>query len=155
MIYRYDLTDKSSRALTSAGYLEPSYSPDGKYIAATKQSTIGTDVVILDGRSGSELMQVTKVERQGDNLVLKGKVFGTMPMAATLTPKEARAFRKLLTPRLVWFRLTLPFRKSEGLALDEALDAVRERFGSKAVTRAVQLGKDEGFAMPTLPDSHR
>jgi len=59
VIYRYDLTDKSSRALTSAGYLEPSYSPDGKYIAATKQSTIGTDVVILDGRSGSELMQVT------------------------------------------------------------------------------------------------
>ena len=59
VIYRYDLANKSSRALTSAGYLEPSYSPDGKYIAATKQSTIGTDVVILDGRSGSELMQVT------------------------------------------------------------------------------------------------
>jgi hypothetical protein len=59
----------------------------------------------------SELMQVTKVERQGDNLVLKGKVFGTMPMAATLTPQEARAFRKLLTPRLVLFLLTLPFRK--------------------------------------------
>ena len=52
-------------------------------------------------------------------------------------------------------QLTLPFAKAEGLALDEALDAVRERFGSKAVTRAVQLGKDEGFAMPTLPDSHR
>jgi len=52
-------------------------------------------------------------------------------------------------------QLTLPFRRSEGLALDEALDAVRERFGAKAVTRAVQLGKDEGFAMPTLPDEHR
>lgn len=52
-------------------------------------------------------------------------------------------------------QLTLPFRKADGLALDEALDAVRERFGSKAVTRAVQLGKDEGFAMPTLPDRHR
>jgi hypothetical protein len=59
----------------------------------------------------SELMHVTKVERQGDNLVLKGKVFGTMPMAATLTPQEARAFRKLLTPKLLWFILTLPFRK--------------------------------------------
>ena len=61
----------------------------------------------------SELMQVTKVERQGDNLVLKGKVFGTMPMAATLTPQEARAFRKLLTPKLAWFLLTLPFRKGD------------------------------------------
>jgi hypothetical protein len=59
----------------------------------------------------SELMQVSKIERQGDNLVLKGKVFGTMPMSATLTPEEARAFRRLLTPGLAWFILTLPFRK--------------------------------------------
>ena len=61
----------------------------------------------------SELMQVTKIERQGNNLVLKGKVFGTMPMAATLTPEETRAFGKLLTPRLALFLLTLPFRKGE------------------------------------------
>ena len=59
----------------------------------------------------SELMQVSKVERQGDNLVLKGKVFGTMPMSATVTPAEARAFTRLLTPRLILFLLTLPFRK--------------------------------------------
>ncbi len=59
----------------------------------------------------SELMQVTKVERQGDNLVLKGKVFGTMPMTARLTPAEARAALKLLTPKLIFFLLTLPFRK--------------------------------------------
>ena len=61
----------------------------------------------------SELMKVSKLERQGNNLVLKGKVFGTMPMAATLTPREARAFRKLLTPGLAWFILTLPFRKGD------------------------------------------
>jgi hypothetical protein len=59
----------------------------------------------------SELMQVSKVERQGSDLVLKGKVFGTMPMSATLTPEQARAFMKLLTPRLMVFLLTLPFRK--------------------------------------------
>ena len=59
----------------------------------------------------SELMQVSKIERQGDDLVLKGKVFGTMPMSATLTPEQAREFRKLLTPGLAWFILTLPFRK--------------------------------------------
>ena len=61
----------------------------------------------------SELMQVTKVEREGSDLVLKGKVFGTMPMSATLTPDQARAFVKLLTPALVWFLLTLPFRKGK------------------------------------------
>ena len=61
----------------------------------------------------SELMQVSKIERQGSDLVLKGKVFGTMPMSATLTPGQARAFLKLLTPRLAWFLLTLPFRKGK------------------------------------------
>ena len=59
----------------------------------------------------SELMQVSKIERQGSDLVLKGKVFGTMPMSATLTPDQARAFMKLLTPGLILFLLTLPFRK--------------------------------------------
>jgi hypothetical protein len=59
----------------------------------------------------SDLMEVSKIERKGDDLVLKGKVFGTMPMSATLTPDNARAALKLLTPGLVLFLLTLPFRK--------------------------------------------
>ena len=62
----------------------------------------------------SELMQVSKIERKGDDLVLKGKVYGTMPMTATLSPEEARAFLKLLTPKLALFILTLPFRKTKG-----------------------------------------
>lgn len=61
----------------------------------------------------SELMQVSKIERKGDDLVLKGKVFGTMPMSATLTPEQARAALKLLTPKLMLFLLTLPFRKGK------------------------------------------
>ena len=59
----------------------------------------------------SELMQVSAIERKGDDLVLKGKVFGSMAMSATLTPDQARAAFKLLTPRLMLFLLTLPFRK--------------------------------------------
>lgn len=62
----------------------------------------------------SELMQVSKIERKGNDLVLKGKVYGTMPMTATLSPEEAKAFLRLLTPGLAWFILTLPFRKSKG-----------------------------------------
>ena len=68
----------------------------------------------IRGADKSELMQIAKIERQGNDLVLKGKVFGTMPMAATLTPEEARAFFKLLTPKLALFMLTLPFRSSKG-----------------------------------------
>ncbi len=37
-------------------------------------------------------------------------------------------------------------------ALDAALDQVRDRFGSKAVTRGVLVGRDSGIAMPLLPD---
>jgi DNA polymerase IV len=39
-----------------------------------------------------------------------------------------------------------------GTGLDAALDAVRERFGTKAVTRAVLVGRDERPAVPILPD---
>lgn len=60
---------------------------------------------------GSELMTVSKIERKGNDLVLKGKAFGAMPMNARLTPEQARAALKLLNPRLVLFLLTLPFRK--------------------------------------------
>ena len=59
----------------------------------------------------SELMRVARIERDGNDLVLKGKVFGTMPMTARLTPAEARAALKLLTPKLIFFLITLPFRK--------------------------------------------
>ena len=61
----------------------------------------------------SELMTVSRIERDGDDLVIKGKVFGAMPMSARLKPEEARAALKLLSPKLVWFLLTLLFRKSK------------------------------------------
>jgi DNA polymerase-4 len=38
------------------------------------------------------------------------------------------------------------------VALDVALDDVRDRFGSGAITRAVLLGRDPGVSMPLLPD---
>jgi hypothetical protein len=67
--------------------------------------------VKLLSTDGSELMTVSALERDGNSLVIKGKVFGAMPMSARLNPKAARAALKLLTPRLVLFLLTLPFRR--------------------------------------------
>lgn len=49
-------------------------------------------------------------------------------------------------------QLTLPFTRDPGPALDAAVDAVRDRFGSRALTRGVLLGRDPGFEMPMLPD---
>ena len=49
-------------------------------------------------------------------------------------------------------QLVLPFDRRGGLALDVALDEIRRRFGTDAVTRAVLLGRSQGFEVPLLPD---
>jgi DNA polymerase IV len=49
-------------------------------------------------------------------------------------------------------QLALPFDLDRGDALDAALDEVRERFGSTAITRAVLLGRGQGLTVPLLPD---
>ena len=49
-------------------------------------------------------------------------------------------------------QLVLPFDRHSDGALDHAVDDVRERFGSAAVTRAVLLGRDHGSSVPMLPD---
>ena len=49
-------------------------------------------------------------------------------------------------------QLALPFERCSRGALDEALDEVRERFGPRAVVRAVLLGRDLGLEVPLLPD---
>jgi DNA polymerase-4 len=49
-------------------------------------------------------------------------------------------------------QLTLEFDRHGRDALDAALDEVRDRFGSTAVTRAVLLGRDQGLSVPLLPD---
>jgi hypothetical protein len=67
----------------------------------------------LQGSDGSELMAVNALERDGNQLVIRGKVFGAMPLDARLGPDAARAALKLLTPGLIWFLLTLPFRREK------------------------------------------
>ncbi|MGC4798325.1 DNA polymerase IV [Micromonospora saelicesensis] len=46
----------------------------------------------------------------------------------------------------------LPFQPDRGSHLDAAVDAVRDRFGSAALTRAILLGREPGVEMPLLPD---
>ncbi|MDB6041880.1 MAG: hypothetical protein JWM63_431 [Gammaproteobacteria bacterium] len=67
----------------------------------------------LYSQDNTELMLVTSLEREGNQLVMKGKVFGSMPITAKLRPDEARAALKLLRPGLVLFLLTLPFRRTK------------------------------------------
>lgn len=62
-------------------------------------------------QDGSELMEVDGLGIDGNQLVIKGRVFGSMPMSARLRPGEARQGLKLLDVRLVWFLATLLFRR--------------------------------------------
>jgi len=49
-------------------------------------------------------------------------------------------------------QLELPFQRNGSDELDAALDDVRDRFGSAAITRATLLGRDPGPSIPLLPD---
>lgn len=60
----------------------------------------------------SELMTVREIVREGDQLIVRGKIFGAMPMVAKITPKEARAALKLLDFKTIFFILSLLFRRS-------------------------------------------
>ena len=66
----------------------------------------------LYGSDNQELMRVTSLARDGNNLVIKGKIFGTMPLTAKLKPAEVRAALKLMDFRTLLFLLTMIFRNS-------------------------------------------
>jgi len=94
------------------------------------QATAHTETILATAR---DLLRaaVPMIERQGITLV--GVSVGNLD--------DDRAVQ-----------LALPLDRHGGAALDTALDEVRERFGSSAVTRAVLLGRDPGLTVPLLPD---
>ncbi len=49
-------------------------------------------------------------------------------------------------------QLALPIDVIGGATIDDAIDAVRDKFGSSSLRRAVQVGRGERAAMPILPD---
>jgi hypothetical protein len=63
------------------------------------------------GADNQEMIAISAIERDGRELVLKGKIFGTMPMTARVRPEEVRCALKLLNWRTVLFLLSLPFRR--------------------------------------------
>jgi DNA polymerase-4 len=49
-------------------------------------------------------------------------------------------------------QMALPFDGDSSTPIDCTLDGIRDRFGSKAVTRGVLLGRQDGLQVPLLPD---
>lgn len=65
----------------------------------------------LYSQDGTVLIEVQGLERDGNELLIKGRAFGTMPLTARLSGPELRKGFKLLRPGLLWFLLTLVFRR--------------------------------------------
>jgi DNA polymerase-4 len=107
----------------------------GDYTRATRSHTLAwptshTHTILATAR-GLLVAARPMIERQGITLV--GVAVGNLDDSGAV-------------------QLTLPFDRHSGGGLDAALDAARDRFGSDAVTRAVLLGRDQGLAVPILPD---
>jgi DNA polymerase-4 len=49
-------------------------------------------------------------------------------------------------------QLVLPFDGRRADTVDAAIDEIRRRYGTAAITRAVLLGREPGFVVPLLPD---
>jgi hypothetical protein len=67
-------------------------------------------MLTLYSADNSKLMEVEALERSGNELLIKGKVFGAMPMTARLTPAEARKGLRLVNFKLGLFLLTFLLR---------------------------------------------
>ena len=59
----------------------------------------------------TELMEVTALKTDGENLVVVGTIMGAMPIEAVLTPAELRRSLKLLSFALVFFIVKMLFRR--------------------------------------------
>ena len=95
-----------------------------------RHATAETEV-ILDTSRGLLAAAMPTIEREG--LTLVGVAVGNL---ANDRPDQ----------------LTLPFDPHGGPAIDAAMDEIRERWGVRAITRAVLIGRDSGLSVPLLPD---
>jgi hypothetical protein len=59
----------------------------------------------------SELIVITAIDKHPDGLIISGKIMGTMPMRAVLTPAQLRAGFKFLSPKLVFTLFGMLFRR--------------------------------------------
>ena len=52
---------------------------------------------------GNVMMEASSLKRQGDSLVMKGKMMGTMPATIYIKPEEVWMARKLLSWSIICF----------------------------------------------------
>lgn len=66
------------------------------------------------GADNKVLMSISSIQPDGSTLLVKGKIFGTMPLSAKLRPEEARAALGMMDWKTKLFLVTLLFRRKQG-----------------------------------------
>ena len=51
---------------------------------------------------GNVMLEASSLEQRGDDLVVKGRVMGSMPTTMYIRPEEMWAMRKLLSWSVIW-----------------------------------------------------
>ena len=59
-IIRYNIAKKSTTRIGEKGLVQPAISPDGRWIAATRISARGTDVVVMVAATGEVVLEMTR-----------------------------------------------------------------------------------------------
>lgn len=57
------------------------------------------------------LMEINSLQREGNHLVIRGTLLGTMPVTCALTPSEGRTVFRLLNLKTFVFLVTFLFRR--------------------------------------------
>jgi hypothetical protein len=70
------------------------------------------DVVAMGAGHNGLVAAARSVDREGDNLVVKGHAYGTMPLSITIRPSQARRLFELLKLSVLPFLLGFPFRRN-------------------------------------------
>jgi phytoene dehydrogenase-like protein len=69
--------------------------------------------VVLYGGDGERMISISNLEASDAGLLINGRIYGTVPLRATLKPEDLRRSLGLLKWRLIPFLISLLFRRSE------------------------------------------
>ena len=60
---------------------------------------------------GSEMMNVSAIKTEGDNLIVVGTIMGAMPVETVLTPAELRSAFKIFSVKHLLFVVRMLFKR--------------------------------------------
>jgi hypothetical protein len=66
--------------------------------------------MIIYGADRNKLMEIETFSREGATLKFRGKIMGTMPVTAVLTPSQVRQLLKQLGLGMLLFAFSMLFR---------------------------------------------